>query len=97
MLRFDAIPMPLKKRLSRWILSCLDRLPSNELAITQELAAMLGVRRVGVAEAIGSLREAGLIQCSRSRIAVLDRPRLEAGAWECHAILRREYHVEAAF
>jgi CRP-like cAMP-binding protein len=40
----------------------LDRLPSNELIMTQELIAnMLGVRREGVTEAAGSLQRAGMI------------------------------------
>jgi CRP-like cAMP-binding protein len=83
----------LEHRLSRWILSWLDRLPSNELTVTQELIAeMLGVRRVGVTEAVASLQEAGVIRCSRGHIAVLDRPRLEARACECHAVLKRECH-----
>jgi CRP-like cAMP-binding protein len=82
----------LEQRLCRWILSCLDRLPSNELAMTQELIAhMLGVRREGVSEAAGTLQEAGLIRCSRGHIAVLDRLRLEARACECYAVVRREY------
>jgi CRP-like cAMP-binding protein len=82
----------LDQRLCRWILSCLDRLSSNELTITQELIAdMLGVRREGVSEAAGKLQQAGLIHCSRGRIAVLDRPRLEARACECYTIVKREY------
>ena len=52
----------LEQRLCRWILSCLDRLPTNEMALTQELIAdMLGVRREGVTEAVGRLQKAGLI------------------------------------
>src|SRR5213596_1748058 len=40
------------QQLCRWLLLSLDRLASNELAMTQELIAnMLGVRREGVAEA----------------------------------------------
>ena len=82
----------LEQRLCRWILSCLDRLPSNELTVTQELIAeMLGVRRVGVTEAVGRLQAAGLIHCSRGHIAVLDRPRLEARVCECYAVVRRTY------
>jgi len=82
----------LEQRLCRWILSCLDRLPSNELTVTQELIAeMLGVRRVGVTEAIGRLQGAGLIQCSRGHIAVLDRHRLEARVCECYAVIQRTY------
>ena len=83
---------PLKRRLSRWILSCVDRLPTNELTMTHELIAdMLGVRRVGVTEALGKLQEARLIQCSRGHIAVLDRPRMEARACECYGVVKREY------
>ena len=82
----------LKQRLSRWILSCLDRLPANELTMTHELIArVLGVRREGVTEAAGKLQEAGLIHLSRGHIAVLDRPRLEAEACECYAVVKREY------
>lgn len=83
----------LEQRLSRWILSCLDRLPSNnELAMTQEsIASGLGVRRVSVTDAAGKLQKAGLIRCSRGRITVVDRPRLETRACECYAVLRRGY------
>jgi len=81
----------LEQRLCRWILSCLDRLPANELTMTQELIAdMLGVRRVGVTEAVGKLEGAGLIHCGRGHIAVLDRPQLEARVCECYAVVKRE-------
>jgi CRP-like cAMP-binding protein len=83
---------PLKQHLCRWILSCLDRLPSNELAVTHELMAqMLGVRREGVSEAVGKLQRAGLISHHRGQIAVLDRALLEAQACECYAVVKREY------
>jgi len=82
----------LQQRLCRLILTSLDRLPSNELTMTQELAAdMLGVRREGVTEAAGKLHKAGLVHCDRGHIAVLDRPRLEAQACECYAVVKREY------
>lgn len=82
----------LEQRLCRWILLCLDRLPANELTVTQELMAeMLGVRRVGVTEAIGRLQRAGLIHCRRGLIAVLDRPRLEARVCDCYGVVRRAY------
>lgn len=83
----------LEQRLCRWILSCLDRLPTNEMATTQNLIAdMLGVRREGVTEAVGTLQKAGLIHCSRGRIVVLDRPQLEARACECYGIIKRDYN-----
>ena len=82
----------LDQRLCRWILSCLDRLPSNELAMTQELiAGMLGVRRVGVTEAAARLQAEGLIRNRRGHIVVLDRARVEARVCRCHAVVKRRY------
>jgi len=82
----------LDQQLCGWILSCLDRLPSNELTMTQGLIAdALGVRREGVTEAAGKLQKAGLIHYSRGHIDILDRPRLEAQACECYAVVKREY------
>lgn len=81
-----------EQQLCRWLLLSLDRLPSNELTMTQELIAnMLGVRREGVTEAAGKLQSAGLIHYHRGRITVLDRPRLEAEACECYAVVKREF------
>ncbi len=81
----------LDQQLCRWLLLSLDRLPSNELVMTQELIAnMLGVRREGVTEAAGNLQQAGLIQYSRGHITVLDRPGLEARTCECYAVVKRE-------
>ncbi len=80
------------QQLCRWLLLSLDRLPSNELSMTQELIAnMLGVRREGVTEAAGKLQKAGLIDYSRGRITVLDRPGLEARVCECYAAVRDEF------
>jgi CRP-like cAMP-binding protein len=80
------------QQLCRWLLLSLDRLSSNELAMTQELIAnMLGVRREGVTEAAGKLQEAGLIQYRRGRITVLDRPGLEARACECYQVVKTEF------
>ena len=82
----------LEQQLCRWILSCLDCLPSNQLTMTQELIAnMLGVRRESVTEAAGKLQQAGLIHYSRGHITVLDRPRLEARVCECYAVVKHEY------
>jgi CRP-like cAMP-binding protein len=80
-----------EQQLCRWLLLSLDRLPSNELTMTQELIAnMLGVRREGVTEAARKLQEAGLIRYSRGKITVLDRPKLEARVCECYAVVKRE-------
>jgi CRP-like cAMP-binding protein len=82
----------LEQQLGRWILSCLDRLGSNELVMTQDvMARLLGVHRQGVTHAAGKLKRAGLIRYTRGRIAVLDRPRMEAQACECYAVVKKEY------
>jgi CRP-like cAMP-binding protein len=82
----------LDQQLCRWLLLSLDRLPGNELKMTQELIAnMLGVRREGVTEAAGKLQKSGLIRYSRGLIAVLDRPKLEAQVCECYAVVKKEY------
>jgi len=79
------------QQLCRWLLLSLDRLPTNKLAMTQELIAnMLGVRREGVTEAAGHLQAAGMIQYSRGHITVLDRPRLEKRVCECYAVVKKE-------
>ena len=80
------------QQLCRWLLLSLDRLPSNELSMTQELIAnMLGVRREGVNEAAGRLQEAGLIRYSRGHITVLDRRKLEQRVCECYAVVKKEF------
>jgi len=79
------------QQLCRWLLLTLDRLPSNELVMTQELvASALGVRREGITEAAGKLQRAGVIRYRRGHIAVLDRSGLEAGACECYAVVKNE-------
>jgi CRP-like cAMP-binding protein len=82
----------LDQQLCRWLLLSLDRLPSDELVMTQELIAnMLGVRREGVTEAAGNLQKSGLIKYSRGHITVLDRAGLEERVCECYAVVRREF------
>jgi len=81
----------LDQQLCRWLLLSLDRLPSNELVMTQELIGnMLGVRREGVTEAAGQLQRAGLIRYSRGRITILDRSGIETRTCECYAVVRKE-------
>jgi len=82
----------LDQQLCRWLLLSLDRLPGNELIMTQELIAnMLGVRREGVTESAGKLQKAGLISYNRGHITVLDRQGLEARVCECYAGVKNEY------
>jgi len=80
------------QQLCRWLLLSMDRLPGNELTMTQELIAdMLGVRREGVTVAAHKLQTAGLIHYSRGHITILDRAKLEQRVCECYAVVKREY------
>lgn len=82
----------IRQQLCRLLLLGLDRLPGNELPLTQErIAGMLGVRREGVTEAALQLRSERLIRYSRGRISVLDRPGIERRACECYGVVKREY------
>jgi CRP-like cAMP-binding protein len=79
------------QQLCRWLLLSLDRLPSNQLTMTQELIAnMLGVRREGVTDAAGKLQKSGVIEYSRGQITVLDRSKLEKLSCECYAVVKKE-------
>ena len=81
-----------EQQLCRWLLLTLDRLPSNELTMTQELiASMLGVRREGITEAAGNLQHAGLISYRRGHITVLDRSGLESRVCECYGVVKNEF------
>lgn len=81
-----------EQQLCRWLLSSMDRLPSNELLMTQDLIAnMPGLRREGIAEAARKLHAAGIVNYSCGRIVVLDRPRLEAQACGCYTVVKREF------
>ena len=80
-----------EQQLCRWLLLTLDRVPSRELIMTQELvASMLGVRREGITEAAGKLQQAGFIRYRRGHIAVLERAGLETHACECYAVVKKE-------
>jgi CRP-like cAMP-binding protein len=80
------------QQLCRWLLTTLDRVPSGQLVMTQELVAtMLGVRREGITEAAGRLREAGIIDYRRGHISVFKRDGIEKGVCECYQVVRTEF------
>jgi CRP-like cAMP-binding protein len=81
----------IEQQLCRWLLLSLDRLPENEIQMTQELIAnMLGVRRQGVTEAAGRLEKRGIIKYARGLITVVDRAALEARCCECYSVVKKE-------
>lgn len=82
----------IEQRLARWLLTMNDYAGARELRMDQQsIAAMLGVRRVGVTEAASRLRAAGLIRYSRGRIYILDKAGLGRKACECYRFIKQEY------
>jgi len=82
----------LEQQLCRWLLLSLDRLPSNELVMTQQLIAnMLGVKQPIVLVAERKLEADGLIKYADGRITVLNRPGLERVTCECYQSVKVEY------
>ena len=80
-----------EQQLCRWLLLSLDRLPGDEILMTQELIAnMLGVRRQGVTEAAGKLEKRGIIKYARGLITVIDRGALKDRCCECYDVVKRE-------
>jgi CRP-like cAMP-binding protein len=80
-----------EQQLSRWLLWTLDRLPPQELTITQELvASLLGVRRESITEAAGRLQDGGFIRYRRGHIDVVDRTGLQSRACECYKAVKSE-------
>ena len=82
----------LDQQFCRWLLLSIDRLPSNQLVMTQELIAnMLGVRREGVTEAAGNVQRAGLIEYQRGQHHRA-RPGRPGGAdCECYDVVKKEF------
>jgi hypothetical protein len=79
----------LEQQFCRQLLTCLDRLQENEMAMQH--GWMPGLGNEGMAEIAGKLQRAGLIECRDNRIAVLDRPALERRACECYAVVRAAF------
>ena len=82
----------LSQRLARWLLTMHDHAESNQFVMShQDIAAMLGVQRVGVTRAAQELQAAGLIGYSRARIRILDEAGLEMKSCECYRFMRQQF------
>lgn len=80
------------ERLAQWLLMCHDRVPGDEMKLTQEfIGQMLGIRRSGVSEAAIVLQTRELISYSRGHITIINREGLQDFACECYAIVKGDY------
>ena len=69
-----------------------DRAHSESFHLTHEfLAHMLGVRRVGVTTAAGSLQKKKLISYSRGDVQIRDIAGLEAASCSCYRADKETY------
>jgi len=82
----------IEQQLCRWLLSTIDRLPSREVVMTQELVAgILGVRRESITAAAAKLQRAGVLSYRRGHITVVERVGLEAVVCECYTVVKHAY------
>ena len=81
-------------RLARWLLMASDHTETDHLILTQEfIAQMLGSTRSTVTITAGELQDRGVIDYSRGKIRILDRPGLEKIACECYEVVRHQYEA----
>jgi CRP-like cAMP-binding protein len=79
-------------RFARWLLVTHDRVQGDEFLLTQEfIAIMLGVHRPSVSLIASMFQQAGIIDYSRGRMRILNRPKLEEASCECYAIVRAQF------
>ncbi len=82
----------IEERLSRWLLTCRDRMESDRLALTHDfLGQMLGAPRTTVTLAAGLLHRAGLIDYKRGVVIIRNRKGLEKTTCECYLTVREEF------
>lgn len=82
----------IEHRMARFLLSVQDCLQQEILPLTQKsISSMLGVRRASVTETAILLQKQHIIQYSRGKITILNRPQLEAIACECYSKIKSEY------
>lgn len=85
---------PLEQRLCRWLLLTLDRVPSNQLPLKQEvIEKVMGEPGERVGETLHAFDTLGVIQRGPESLTVPDRRRLELAACECYSIVRSESEV----
>jgi CRP-like cAMP-binding protein len=77
-----------EQRLARWLLMIHDRVPGDELVLTQDfLATMLGVQRPTVTIAARILQAADIIHYRYGHVVIRNRRALEEASCDCYRVL----------
>ena len=78
-----------EERCAHWLLVTSDRVGAASFPLTLDfLAAMVGVRRGGVAVGLRALQDRRLIHSDHGHVEILDRLGLEGAACECYGSTR---------
>ncbi len=81
---------PVEARICRSLLEVQDRCGASTIPFTQAmLGQLLSVRRTTVTLVAGRLEAAGVLQCRRGYMQIIDREELERHACECYGHLKR--------
>jgi CRP-like cAMP-binding protein len=82
----------INQRLARWLLMTHDRTHADSFSVTQALMAhLMGVRRVGIAKAAGTLQRKGFIRYVRGVLTIVDRKGLESESCSCYETAQANY------
>ncbi len=80
------------ERLTRWLLMCHDRSPSDDIALTHEfMSVMLGTRRPTVTTALHALEGNGFIHNVRGYVQIRNRAAMERFAGDAYGKPEEEY------
>ena len=81
---------PVEARICRYLLEVQDRCGGSKIPLTQAtLGQLLSVRRTTVTLVAGRLEAAGVLQCRRGYMQIVDRYELERRACECYGHLKQ--------
>jgi CRP-like cAMP-binding protein len=82
----------LEARFARWLLFTQDRVMSDRFSLTHDfLAEMLAVQRTSVSLVANTFERAGLIECSKSSMQILERQKLEEASCDCYFKIRDQF------
>jgi CRP-like cAMP-binding protein len=81
-----------EERFAKWMLMNHDRVPDDDIHITQEfLADMLGVHRPTISLIARHFQQLGLIRYSRGVVTMLDREGMEEASCECYEAVKKQF------